>query len=221
MGIYNMLKSTASVLILVSFFAFSSCTDTLESEAVVYYNDFSDLNLAGFYNARLQIFQNDTIVGYYHNEEVGLKVDNLPTHNLLKITLDILIHDTWDGNPDDGVSGPDFWFFGVDNIEVFRTTFSNTPCESTYCLYQSYPDSYFRQNRPKTGATQTNLPGLCLYGAFNNYTTRYSITKIIDHSNSSVDIYMNSDLKADNSPDPFCDESWSLAAVKIEALTLK
>lgn len=221
MGIYNWLKSFASVIILTSVFAFSSCTDTLESEVVVYYNDFSDMNLAGFYNGRLQIFENDTVVGYYHNEEVSLQVDNLPTHDLLKITLEILIHDTWDGNPDDGSTGPDFWFFGVDNQEVFRTTFSNSPCESTYCLYQSYPDTYSKQNRPKTGAIQTNLPGLCLFGAFNNYTTRYSISKIVEHKGSFAKIYMNSDLKAANTDDPFCDESWSLASVKVEALTLK
>lgn len=220
MGIINWLKGRAQVLLLLVLVSFSACTDTLESEKLVYDNDFSDLDLAGFYNARLQIFQNDTVVGYYHNEEVGLTVSNLPAHNLLKITLDILIHDSWDGNPDDGVGGPDFWFFGVDNQEVFRTTFSNTPCETTYCLNQSYPDAYFRQNIPKTGAVQTNLPGLCLFGASQNYTTRYSITKIIEHKSFEAKIYMNSELTATNSPDPFCDESWSLANVKVEALTL-
>lgn len=198
----------------------SSCSDTLESETVVYSNDFSDLNLAGFENGKLFIFGNDTLAGFYHNEEVAVNVSDLPSHNLLKVTVEIIVHDSWDGNPDDGVSGPDFWFFGIDNQEVFRSTFSNSPCESTYCLYQSYPDTYFRQNVPKSGAIQTNLPGLCIFGAFNNYSTRYSISKIVDHSNPTARIYMNSDLVQDNSPDPVCDESWSISKIEITALTL-
>lgn len=197
-----------------------SCSDTLESETVVYSNDFSDLDLAGFENGKLFIFGSDTLAGFYHNEEVALNVSDLPSHNLLKVTVEIIIHDSWDGNPDDGVSGPDFWFFGIDNQEVFRSTFSNSPCESTYCLYQSYPDTYFRQNVPKSGAIQTNLPGLCLFGAFNNYSTKYSISKIVDHSNPIARIYMNSDLVQDNSPDPVCDESWSISKIEITALTL-
>lgn len=221
MDYYNWSKGVKPLLLLMTLVSIFSCTETLESEQVVYSNDFSNLDLAGFENGRLAIFENDTIVGYYHNEELAVNLDGLPSHNLLKITLEILIHDTWDGNTSDGIAGPDQWFFGVDNEEVFRTTFSNTPCESTYCLYQSYPDTFSQTNRPKTGAIQTTMPGLCWFGTTDNYTTRYSISKIIEHSKSNARIYMNSDLVAINASDPKCDESWSLAGVTVEALTLK
>jgi hypothetical protein len=196
----------------------ASCLPTVEMEQVVYSNDFSDLDLAGFENARLFVFQNDTVVGYYHNEEVAVTVPNLPSHNYLKVNIDILIHDSWDGNSDDGLGGPDFWYMGYDNREIFRTTFSNSPCEPTYCLYQSYPNDYFRQNVPKSGATRTNMPGLCLFGAFQNYTTRYTVSKLFEHSNPRVRIHMGGDLVAANSPDPICDESWSIAKVEIVAI---
>ena len=221
MDYYNWSKGVKLVLLLMTVVTFFSCTETLESEEVVYFNDFSNLDLAGFENGRFIIFENDTIVGYYHNEEIAVNLTDLPSHNLLKITLEILVHDTWDGNASDNGNGPDQWFFGVDNEEVFRTSFSNTPCESTYCLYQSYPDTFFKQNRPKSGAIQTNMPGLCLFGALPNYTTRYSISKIVEHSNPNTRVYMDSELVADNSPDPLCDESWSLASITVEALTLK
>ncbi|PZX59856.1 hypothetical protein LV84_01065 [Algoriphagus ratkowskyi] len=214
-------KGVHTLLLLVAVVLFFSCADTLESEQVVYTNDFSDADLTGFENGRFIIFENDTIVGYYHNEELAVNLTGLPAHNLLKVTLEILIHDSWDGNTSDGVSGPDQWFFGVDNEEVFRTTFSNTPCESTYCLYQSYPDTFSKTNKPKTGATQTNMPGLCLFGTAPNYTTQYSISKIIEHKNSTARIYMDTDLVAENAPDPKCDESWSLAGITVEALILK
>lgn len=202
-------------------FSLNSCSDTLESEVTVYSNDFSDLNLAGFEGARLFIFQNDTISGFYNNEEVSLRIENLPSHNVMKVTVDILVHDSWDGNPDDGQSGPDYWIMGVDNSEVFRTTFSNSPCESTFCLYQSYPDTYARQNVPKSGAVQTNMPGLCLFGAFANYTTRYSISKLVDHSNGDITIQLRDELRQDGISDQACDESWSIAKILVEALVVK
>lgn len=213
-------RRCAQIFGLVIFGAFISCTDTLERSEVVYDNDFSTLDLAGFENGKLFVFQRDTVAGFYHNEEVSVRLENLPSHNMLKVTTEILIHDSWDGNPDDGISGPDYWFFGLDNTEIFRTTFSNSPCESLFCLYQSFPNSYFRQNIPKSGAIQTNLPGLCLFGAFSNYTTRYRIEEIIPHTNNIVKIFWNSELRQEENPDPVCDESWSLARVTVEALVV-
>ncbi len=199
------------------FYLSFSCTDTLESTVVVYDNDFSDLDLAGFDSARLFIFQDDTISGFYHNEAITLRLEDLPSHNIMKVTVDILVHDSWDGNPDDGQSGPDYWVMAFDQQEVVRTTFSNSPCESTFCLYQSYPDDFVRQNRPKSGAVRTNMPGLCLFGAFPNYTTQYSIVRLIEHTNSDIDIMMKDELRQEGIPDPVCDESWSIASIKVEA----
>ena len=215
------LKSGSLVFALVfgSLWFLSSCVETVESQQIVYYNDFSDVDLAGFENGRLFVWRNDTIAGYYNNEEVAVTLPELPPHNYLKITVELLIHDSWDGNPSDGgVSGPDQWYMGYDDTEFFRTTFSNTPCASTFCLYQSYPNNYFRQNTPKTGAIQTNLPGLCLFGTTPNYTTRYRVEQLIEHVNPSVRVFMGDELRQTNSPDPRCDESWSIAAVQIETI---
>lgn len=195
-----------------------SCVETVENQQTVYSNNFSTLDLTGFENAKLFIWRNDTISGFYHNDEIGLTLENLPNHNFIKVSVEVLIHDSWDGNPEDGISGPDFWYLGVDQEETFRTTFSNSPCSSTYCLHQSYPNSYFRQNFPKTGAVQTNLPGLCIFGAFANYTTRYVVEQLVEHSNPRIKIHMGAELVQLNSPDPICDESWSIASVKVEAI---
>jgi len=196
----------------------TSCLPTVEMEQVVYSNDFSDLNLASFENGRLFIFQGDTVAGYYHNEEVAVTLTNLPLHNFLRVTIDVLIHDSWDGNSDDGVAGPDFWYMGIDDNEIFRTTFSNLPCASTFCLRQSYPNDYFRQNDPKSGAVRTNLRGRCIFGGFQNYTTRYSISKIFTHTNWGARIFTGAELLSINSANPACDESWSIAKIEIEAI---
>jgi hypothetical protein len=202
------------MVILIAFLT-SSCEDKLTNEFLVYSNDFSTLDLRNFENARLFIFLGDTLAGYYNNEELAFTIRDIPPHNILKVEVELLVHDTWDGNPDDGLSGPDIWYMKVDDQEVVHTTFSNSPCEWTYCLKQSYPNDYFRQNRPKTGAIQTNLPGLCLFGAFNNYTTKYRVSRLVSHQADSVRLVFGDHLKALNSPDPLCDESWSISKVEV------
>ena len=201
-------------------FLHSGCQDTLESEVLVYSNDFSTQDLTNFENAKLFIFESNTVLGSYNNEEVSVVVPDLPSHNILRITIEILIHDSWDGNTFDGISGPDIWYMKIDNKEIYMTTFSNSPCESTYCLKQSYPDDSFRQNDPKSGAVQTNLPGLCLFGGSENYTTRYRISKLVEHKGSKVRISLGEELKKVGIPNPICDESWSLAKVTVAALVV-
>ncbi len=199
----------------------TSCVDELLSETNVYTNDFSAANLSNFTNARLIVFQSDTIMGFYHNEEVSVRVLDLPPHNALRITIDVLAHDTWDGNVDDGISGPDFWYFKVDDAEVYRTTFSNTPCVNSLCLRQSFPSEYFKQNFPKTGAMQTNIPGMCSRRNDNNATSKYRITKIIAHSERDVKLTMGDELLQLNAINPICDESWSVSKIEINAMEVR
>ncbi len=206
-----------SIMLLVS------CEDRLESEQVVYSNDFSGLfAFRSIENAKPLVFNGDTVSGNYNNEEVSINVSNLPEHNILKVEVEILIHDFWNGNTpgEGGVDGPDFWYMKVDNNEIFRTTFSNSPCESTFCLRQSFPNNYFRQNDPKSGAIDINLPGFCSLRGVNNFTTKYRVTQLISHSGSSVKITLGDELKQTNAPDPKCDESWSLSKVELTTLVV-
>jgi hypothetical protein len=198
-----------------------SCVDTLEDERLVYSNDFSKLNLENFENARLFIYEKEIICGNYNNEEVAVTIKDLPTHNVLRVKIDLLIHDSWDGNPDDGIGGPDIWYMRADNQELIRTTFSNSPCVSTYCIHQSYPNDFFRQNSPKTGATRTNLPGLCFYGGLKNNTTKYQISRLVSHHADSVRLVFGDELIQVNADFPICDESWSIAKIEVSALTIK
>jgi hypothetical protein len=194
-----------------------SCVESVENQVQIYNNNFSKLDLVNFENGRLLIWRNDTIAGWYHNEEVAVTLYDLPAHNYLKLSAEIFIHDSWDGNWNDGYSGPDYWFMGIDSMDVVRTTFSNSPCVSSYCLYQSFPNEFFRQNAPKTGAIETNLPSLCL--GSQTSTSRYRVEKLIEHSKvDSVRFFMRDELKQTNSPSPRCDESWSIAKISILAI---
>jgi hypothetical protein len=199
---------------------FSSCSDTLESEELIYSNNFGLMDLRNFENGRLFIFDGDTLLGFYNNEEVSVTLYDLPSHNIVKLEVELYVHDSWDGNPDDGIGGPDYWYMKIDRQEVFRTTFSNTPCESTFCFRQSYPNDYFRQNDPKTGAIRTDLRGLCLFGAFQNYTTVYNVIRMVSHSADSVKITLGDELKQTNTPNPLCDESWSVGKIQLTTMVV-
>ena len=196
----------------------SSCVDELLSETLIYSNNFNTLDLRNFTNARLFVFQGDTVAGFYHNEELKVRVLDLPPHNALRVTIDVLAHDSWDGNVDDGISGPDFWYFKVDDEEVYRTTFSNTPCVNSFCLRQSFPQEYFRQNLPKTGSVRIYPVGRCNTGPNNSGTTKYRVTKIIPHVGKDVKLTMGDELLQLNARNPLCDESWSISKIEISAM---
>lgn len=221
--IFNPPFSMGKLLFSLRLFAFFlllgtvSCVESVENQVQFYNNNFSKLDLANFENGRLFIWGNDTIAGYYNNEEVAVTLYDLPKHNYLKLSVELLIHDSWDGNWNDGISGPDYWFMGIDSVDVVRTTFSNSPCVSSYCLYQSFPNDFFRQNTPKTGAIETNMPSLCL-GSFTS-TSRYRVERLIEHTKvDSIRFHMRDELKQTNSPSPKCDESWSIAKISILAI---
>ncbi len=205
--------------LLATFFLWA-CETVLTEETLVYSNDFSSSDISDISNGKLHEFNGDTVLGYYHNEEIALSVSNLPSHNAIQVSIDLLVHDSWDGNPDN-VGGPDFWYLHLDGVEVLRTTFSNSPCESLFCLYQSYPDPFPRLNEPKTGSMETDLPGRCQYAGQMGWTTRYRISKIINHSGSSIEVLCGDELKQENAPDPVCDESWSVAKIEVTTMTLR
>ncbi|AWW30528.1 hypothetical protein DN752_10540 [Echinicola strongylocentroti] len=200
----------------------SSCQeDELMGEVLVYENDFSaPANLSGIENGKLMVFQEDTVLGNYNNEEVTIAVTGMPSHNTVRVVIELLVHDSWDGN-NTGASGPDYWFLNVDGAQLLNTTFSNSPCTPSYCIYQSYPNQYGRLNDPKTGADETDLPGLCQYADTPGWTTKYTISKLIAHTGPAISITCGDQLLQENAPSAICDESWSLSKIEVSALSVK
>lgn len=207
--------------ILVAFLALCcfSCEDVLQEEIMVYSNDFSEADLDLIENGRVNKFNQENVLGFFNDEEVLLSLTGLPAHNTIKVTIDLLIHDSWDGNPDN-VGGPDFWYLKMDNQTLLRTTFSNSPCESTFCIYQSYPDNYPRFNNPKTEALRSDLPGRCQYATTEGWTSLYRITKLVRHKSNQLTVTLGDELRQENAPSPICDESWSVANIQVSAMTV-
>jgi hypothetical protein len=199
----------------------SSCKEKVSKEVEVYNNDFEGNNLTGIANGVISQFNGTNVLGNYNHGNFALTINNLPKHDLVTISFDLYIHDTWDGNktaPD----GPDIWEMLVDGNTYINTTFSNSACGvGEFCLPQSYPLDYPNNyNNPKTGAYRTDLPGFCSQKTSPNGTTQYKIQKTFRHSNSTLLLQCLDKLVQTNTPDPKCDESWSVDNINIKAITL-
>ena len=206
---------------LFSSFAFTSCEDSLLERVVLYSDDFSNSKEnSAVVNAKWHEFNGDTVLGWYNAEEISLNLSGLPKHNTIEITVELLVHDSWDGNPDN-VGGPDYWYLHLDGEEIVNTTFSNSPCGTNYCTYQAYPENYPRSFEPKTGAIDSNLPGRCQYKDMPGWTSKYRITRLVKHRENNLSILIGDRLRQENVLNPGCDESWSISKIEISALTVK
>ena len=207
-------------LLVFLLFVHVSCKTHVQNEVEVYNNDFEGNNLAGIDNGIVSLYNGSFVLGQYNNGYFNITLHNLPKHDLATISFDLYIHDSWDGNktaPD----GPDIWQMLVDGNTYINTTFSNLPCiAGNFCSPQSYPSNYPNNyNNPKTGAYRTDLPGVCSQ-ARPNGTTLYKITKTFTHTSQTLLLQCLDKLVQTNSPDPKCDESWSVDNITIKVITL-
>jgi hypothetical protein len=211
------------LLSLVFIFLFS-CKSKVTNEAVVYTNDFESNDLSGISNGVISQYNGSAVLGQYNvNENAGnfsLSLSKLPKHDIITISFDLYIHDSWDGNKTDP-NGPDIWQMLVDGKTYINTTFSNQECiPGNFCSPQSYPLNYPNSNsNPKGAAYRTDLPGVCATPGANG-TTEYKITKTFSHTSGTVVLQCIDKLVQKDSSTPMCDESWSVDNIKIKAITL-
>lgn len=211
-----LLRKIALVILPLLLAATLACQQKVKSEQVVYQNDFESQDSTALSGARFFKYNNSTVIGYYNRGGFDVHLDNLSKHDVIFISFDLYIHDSWEGN-NHPAGGPDLWTVKVGKL-AFTTTFSNSICESTYCLKQSYPGTFTTLNAPKTGATQTGLPTRCYTGSVPSSTTLYHIEKYFRHNSSDANISFFDQLTQAFKGDHACDESWSLDNLTIKTL---
>lgn len=210
----------------------NSCKDIeLEKKELIYFNDFNSGQLTNIDQGHFIEFNGSQVLGNFNNEGFNLTLENIPSHDYIVISMDLYIHDSWDGNTNE-INPPgedqDMWTLEFDpgiprkasEDILFQTTFSNGPCISYWCLTQSYPNIYPFVNDPRTGASRT-FPGLCYLKDDPHGTTLYKFEKWFPHDRGSLVISMYDGLLQSNVPDPKCDESWSVDNLKVEVVSLK
>ena len=222
-----------SILILFIFSISCSKNDDLVFDKVVYENDFESNNSKNLSNYYISNYNNSNVLGDFNNSGFSLHLNELDKHNKIVISFDLYIHGSWDGNYNgfENDDRPDLWKMelGVPNSYfnnyIFETTFSNSPCTSTYCLKQSFPNRYPHLNNPKTNAYKTELDRMC-NDNFGGPTTLYKFEKILSHSDSSAIFTFSDKLYQPNANKDGinyakCDESWSIDNLIVRIINVK
>ena len=217
------------LLILITVFSCSQ-PEELQRNELFYNNDFESGDLDAIDGAQLMTFNNTTVLGNYNNDGFTLNLNNIGTHDIIYITFDLYIHDSWDGNfnnldPDQ----PDAWFIELRSdfstepsisSNIWETSFSNSVCLPAFCLRQSYPNDFPFDNLPREGSSRF-LPGLCSLESDLDGTTLYKIEKGFEHTANALLINFYDRLYQPNAVNEICDESWSLDNLKVRVITFE
>lgn len=193
-----------------------SCSEQIAERTTIYSNGFEDGDLREITGGKLIVYGSSSRLGNYNKGGFSVALANLPKHDMLEVSFDLFLHDSWDGNRE-SPNGPDIWGIAIGE-GIFETTFSNSVCNSSYCLKQSYPNSFPFTNEPKTGAQRRFMPSLCTPAERTLRTTQYRITKYFKHSEKEAIIEFYDRLVQSNTGNQSCDESWSLDNLAITSI---
>ncbi len=167
-------------------------------------------------------------LGPFGNDTVALTLANLPAHSRVRLSFDLFVIRSWDGNGEVLGRGPDRWTLAVDQEKLLNTTFSNHPymiycdldntgCDAAHWQTQAFPGNCpDQQHPPQTGAAETQSLGYMYPFPPHTDWTRpqdavYHLISTCEHSRSSVAIsFSASELQS------LEDESWGLDNVKID-----
>jgi len=204
-------------------FLLISCAKGPQKESEFYFNDFENRNVDKITGAQITSFNQSTVLGRYNNGGFKLELNDLSRHDLIEISFDLYLHDSWDGNLNgDQVGGPDIWIMKASGERLIYTTFSNQECPVQTCVGQSYPATFPNYNNPpRAGVFRGDLPGAChLAGKVRGSSTQYKISKTIKHQGSNFTLECLDELKQNNAPSELCDESWSVDNIRIKGIVL-
>lgn len=143
----------------------------------------------------------ESFLGQFATDAITLTLTDLPAHNGVRISFDLYVIRSWDGNDVD--YGPDIWALSLDENSLLQTTFSNWTN-----AVQAYPGSYPGGNYlARTGAAAFNSLGYFWEGYPQDATYRLSFE--IDHTSADLEAAFSSAIQV------IADESWGVDNIEI------
>lgn len=212
-------------LLMIFSFIFASCKG-LQKETIIYSNDFEKDSLSNIIDGKIGEYNGSKVIGRYSESGFLLRLDSLPAHNMVQISFDLYIHDTWDGNtvkPE----GPDIWIMNIDGWSAIYSTFANGLCNNCTQAYPVLQPSFvnnsfvFFNNKPNSNAIKTDLPGACKLKDFKGGTSMYRILRTIEHTGTTLDIGCFAQLEDPDKANKNCNESWSVDNIRIKAVEFR
>ena len=217
---------TKSLIVAIVGFALSILYGKIFSQELFYSNNFEGLVDTEWSNKRTDVTPvgGRRFLGQFGNGTVSLTLPNIPFHKQVRVSFDLFIIRSWDGNYQRDprfpnlVVGPDVWSLSVaGGSQLVRTTFSNIDSNPPLSYNQAYPENYpDGNNPPRTGSTEINTLGYHFdYGGDKDAgDTVYRFESSFPHTTSSLKMQFNaSGLQS------LEDESWGLDNVKVELIS--
>lgn len=208
--------------LIYSLVVFSACKGIPE-ETEVFNSDFERGVPVNVVNGKVEQYNGGGVLGRFSEGGFNVEVRGIQAHDMIKITFDLYIHDTWDGNAA-GLDGKDIWIMNVDGGSTIYTSFANGNCIN--CT-QSYPELQppffngtfnFALNRPNSNAIKTDLPGACKLKDVKGGTSMYRIQRTFHHTASTLDVGCFAGLEDADKQNKNCNESWSVDNMRIIAI---
>ena len=213
------------------FALFAALAPLSRAGTTVYTNDFENPDKVGkewsSTNVETTPRNGRHFLGNFTTDKLTFKLDDLPKHDFIRITIELYIMNTWDGNavfsPRGSRIGPDAWKMELEGgIELVNATFSNLDFNSPNIIKeaqtQSYPSLLPGESHPaRTGAAENNTLGFDW--PVNGLGPQpvdsvYKMTFTLPHTAGSVQF----NFAGAEGLQPADDECWGLDNVKVEAL---
>ena len=122
---------------------------------MIYKYDFEGEDQRGWSATAITISPNGVrkFLGEFDNQGANLTLDNLPAHQFVTISFDLLILKSWDGM---GSNGPDIWDLTIDGQKtLLHTTFDNILTDLSKS--QNFPDNYPGTEHPARTAQSNRI----------------------------------------------------------------
>ena len=211
----------------------TGCQDVeVIEEIYVYFNDFNSEDYTGLDSVYISEFDGSRVMGNFNNSGFSLSLKDLPEHDFIRLTFDLYIHDSWEGNTNNlqlDVPDHDAWIMEFDPNEpintfekiFYETTFSNGLCIPGWCFNQSYPNQFPFDYDARTEAQTRSTFGRCLWSDNPIGTSIYKFDKTFPHDRTETVIAFYDRLKREGDFPPLCEESWSLDNLGVSVIVTK
>jgi len=146
-------------------------------------------------------------LGEFTNETVSLTLKDLPEHGWVRLTFDLYLIRTWDGNHAEW--GPDVWRVGLrDGATLLHTTFGYDAVPGKQAFPGDHPIS---ESDMETGAAKTDALGYVYSRTRTPADAVYKLTFLFPHTGKTLQL----DFEARGNAVGLADEAWGLDNVQV------
>jgi hypothetical protein len=217
-----------SVVISAAVLMSAAAVSTARGGTSVYSNDFEKGVGKEWSADKIEISPKDNrhFLGGFTTDKLTLKLQKLPKHKYVRISMSLYIMSTWDGNATvtsrGDTVGPDYFRMGIEGgATLVDATFSNMDFESrtvpAEANTQSYPSVLPGEVFPaKTGAAESNTLGFEWASDRINHPVDsvYKLNFVIPHEQAEIQF----NFQGAEGLAPGDDECWGIDDIKVEAL---